>query len=423
MSPAQAASQQPNPQPAKTPGAANARVSKDAEAEAELEKTLAASGNDSAAIVRNLKSYLARYPDSPRKPAVFRAIVEACQQVRDANCALDYAERLIALRPDDSDMMLLAANLLQQRGTPVDLTHAADYVTRVLDRTEKAIPIGREARESEADWRAGQDQLRAVLYYVRGKIEATQRDDDEAVKDLTASYHVRPNALAAEALGEIAESRRDYVAAAGEYALAFVLPEAGPAGTVDRRTVWLKLSNAWKLAHGDTSGLGDAILAAYDRGAAQGAREAKPAPRNPGAKDMFDFVLRRLDGTLLPLDSLQGKIAALSFWATWCGPCRDMEPQFNRVAKAYQGNPNVAFFAISSDEDESQVAPFLAREKWDLPVLYADGLDDFLKVETLPAVLVISPTGEIIYRVDGLPPDGIEDSLAGAIQKALRPAN
>src|ERR1700722_6482603 len=85
---------------------ADSQINKDAEAEAALEKALADSGNDSAAMVRNLTNYLKKYPDSPRKAGVYRALVEACQQIQDAACAVEYAERLIAIHPDDADMML-----------------------------------------------------------------------------------------------------------------------------------------------------------------------------------------------------------------------------------------------------------------------------------------------------------------------------
>src|SRR5450631_4178936 len=90
--------------------------SKTSAEEADLEKALAGSENDSAALVRNLKSYLRKYPDATRKAAVYRALVEACQQIRDNACALEYSERLIAVHPDDSQMMLLAVDLLEERG-------------------------------------------------------------------------------------------------------------------------------------------------------------------------------------------------------------------------------------------------------------------------------------------------------------------
>lgn len=251
--------------PSSAQNAAHARIAKDIEAEAELEKALAAAGNDSAAVASNLKEYLNRYPDSPRKVAVYRALIEACQQIRNTGCAIDYAERLIALRPDDADMMLLAANLLQKRGDDASLTRAAGYITRVLDQTEKAVPDARPARQSITDWQAGRNQLLTTLYYVRGEIEQSQHDAESAAKDFEASYKVHPNAVAAEALGEMAESRHDLQGAIDEYALAFVLPENGPAGTVDRRDVRLKIGNVWRQLHGDAPGLGEVILAAYDR--------------------------------------------------------------------------------------------------------------------------------------------------------------
>jgi hypothetical protein len=64
----------------------------------------------------------------------------------------------------------------------------------------------------------------------------------------------------------------------------------------------------------------------------------------------------------------------------------------------------------------------VAREKWDVPVVYADGLDVFLKVDSLPAVLVLGRSEKIVYRADGLAPEGFPESLIAAIQGALGPA-
>ncbi|HKV04504.1 MAG TPA: TlpA disulfide reductase family protein [Candidatus Acidoferrales bacterium] len=398
-------------------------MKKEADPEEELQKALDNAGNDSAALARNLRAYLQKFPDAPRKPGVYRALVEACQQIRDNACALDFAERLIAVRPDDSQMMLLAVNLLEDRGDEASLARAAGYVTRVLDRVEKASPDERPARESVADWQDGQAQLRTALYYIRGQSENSRHDYDAAVKDLQTSYSIRPNALAARMLGEIAERRRDSAAAIEEYTLAFALPESGPAGQVDRREVRRKLGNVWRQVHGSEDGLGEAILAAYDRvGSAPADAQLSPAARNRDAKELYSFVVRRLDGTPLPLAPVKGRVAVLSFWATWCGPCRELEPMFDQVARNFTGNPEVAFFAINTDEDQTLVPPFVAHEKWDVPVFYADGLDGFMNVKTLPTVLVIGRSGEIVYRTNGLSTDGFSESLSAAIQSALASA-
>ena len=392
---------------------------KDADPELELQKAISDAGNDRAAVVRNLKAYLQKFPDAPRKAAVYRAIVESCEQLQDNTCALDYAERLVAVHPDDSEMMMLAVGLLQQQGDDASLERASDYVTRVLDRVEKSTATEKPARVSLADWTQHHDQLISALYSLRGQIEKSQKEYAVAQKDLEVSYSKKPNPVAAEQMGELAEMRGDRKIAIEEYLIAFVLPDDSTSGKVDRREVRRKLGNVWRQVHGDEAGLGAAMLAYYDQvgATAIGGTEA----RNQNAKDTYDFVLRRLDGTPVPLAADKGKTLVLSFWATWCGPCRELEPEFGQVAKNYEGNPRIVFYAVNADEDESAVGPFLAREKWKMPIVYADGLDLFMKVESLPTVVIVNPNGKISYRVDGFPEQGFQENLTSAIQAAMAP--
>jgi thiol-disulfide isomerase/thioredoxin len=236
------------------------------------------------------------------------------------------------------------------------------------------------------------------------------------------SYAVQRNAVAAEQLGELAEMRRDYATAAQEYLLAFVLPEDGAVGKVNRREVRKRLGNVWRQLHGSEDGLGAAVLAQYDSlGAvpAVGAGAAGSAAGNKNAKDVCAFALRKLDGSAVPLAGVRGKVLVLSFWATWCGPCRELEPQFVQVAKNYAGNEEIVFYAVNTDEDESLVGPFLSHEKWDVPVVYADGLDEFVKVQSLPTVLIVDRAGKITYRINGYPPEGFSENLTNGIQAAV----
>jgi thiol-disulfide isomerase/thioredoxin len=407
-------------QPAPAPPAAptDKITKKDADPETELQKAIADAGNDRGALVRNLKNYLKRFPDAPRKAAVYRALVESCEQVQDNACALEYSEQLIAVRPDDSEIMMLAVSLLQQQGDDASLTRASGYVTRVLDRVEKSAPADKSPRMSLQDWHDNQDQLRAALYNLRGQIEKSQHDYDAAAKDLHMSYAIHPSAIAAEQLGELAEMRRDSATAIDEYMLAFVLPENGATGKVNRRDVRKKLGNVWRQVHGNEDGLGQAVLAAYDLQGAAATPTSALTARNKDAKDTFAFTLRKLDGTPVPLSAAKGKVLVLSFWATWCGPCKELEPEFVGVAKSYTGNNDILFYAVNTDEDQSLVPQFVAHEKWDVPTVYADGLDDFMKVESLPTVMVFDRAGKIIYRINGFPPEGFTENLNTAIQAA-----
>lgn len=410
--------QQPPQEKSSKDSAQKEAAAKEAAAESALQTAVSNAGNDRAALVRNLRDYLQHYPDAPRKAEVFRALVESCRQLHDTDCALDYAERLVAVQPDDYEMMMIAVAMLQQRGDDASLTRASGYLTRVIDRIEKETPDDRSARDSLAEWQDQQNETRCGLYYLRGNIAKKQGHHDLAVKDLQASYSIVPNSLAANELGEIAELQHDNTRAAGEYLLAFVLPEDGPAGKVNRRDVRMSLGNVWRQVHGSDAGLGDAILAAYDRLTPPAATPDGSA-KNKSAKSIYDFVLRGTDGKPVSLANEEGKVLVLSFWATWCGPCRIVEPEVKKLAKAYAGNPDPTFLAVNTDEDETRVPPFLASVKWDLPIAYADGLDDFLGVESLPTMIVVDRSGNISYRANGLDPATFPSSLEAAIQSAL----
>src|SRR5260370_15398181 len=72
-----------------------------------LQQAISNSGNDRAALVRNLEAFLKEYPDSRQRPQIYRALVEASLQLRDNARASNYAERLVALSPDDISMTIL----------------------------------------------------------------------------------------------------------------------------------------------------------------------------------------------------------------------------------------------------------------------------------------------------------------------------
>src|ERR1700679_1180395 len=136
---------------------------KDADPELALQKALADAGNDRAAVVRNLKAYLQKFPDSPRKAAVYRAIVESCEQLQDNACSLEYAERFVALHPDDSVMMMLEGRILQEQGDASSLERGRGYVSRGLDRVENRSVAENKARVSTEAWQQHHDQLVAAL--------------------------------------------------------------------------------------------------------------------------------------------------------------------------------------------------------------------------------------------------------------------
>lgn len=391
------------------------------EANEELERAVESAGNDRRALIRNLQQYLDRYPESPRREQVYRAIVEASLQLGDTEGALEYTERLIALRPEDPSMMLLAVDLLERVGDEASSTKAAGYITRVIDRVEKATDEDRPASLTPEEWRLEQKKLTMSLYLIRGRLEMRRRRYDEAAADLQKSYALLPNPGAAVRLGELAETRGQYETAVASYLTAFTLPEDYGVA-VDRRQVRQKLGNVWRLVHGSEAGLGEKLLEAYDQHWRR-PTTTEAAKRNAEAKQLGAFVVRRLSGEEVRLEALSSKVIVLSFWATWCLPCQEVERILARVSGTYRGNTDVAFLSANCDEDETLARAFAEGEKLGGQMVYEDGLRGFFNVSVLPTVIVLDRAGQIAYRGEGFSAATLEEEVTAAIERGLAPPN
>jgi thiol-disulfide isomerase/thioredoxin len=385
----------------------------------ELQQAIDNAGNDRAALVRNLETFLKKYPEAQQRTRIYRALVEACLQLRDSTGATQYAERIVALSPEDMSITLLTIQLLEQNGDAAGIRRASNYASRVLEfiernNADKSPKISKERWESERN----RDRMSVLL--LRGRLYLKQRETSKAQGDFQEAYFLSPNAEAAEKLGEIAELNKELLVAIQQYARAFALGD-NTKGGVQRREVRKKLGNVWRLAHGTDDGLGDLILRTYDEITVTPGRTQ--AQRNAGAKDPYDFTLRRVgDGSPVALAEQRGKVLVVNFWATWCGPCRAMEPIFDRIALEFYSTRDIVFLDADCDEDESLVAPYLAEVKPKTTVVFADGLDRVFAVHSFPTVLVIDRAGKIVYRAEGFGEDSFEESLTGAIRGALEPA-
>jgi len=64
------------------------------------------------------------------------------------------------------------------------------------------------------------------------------------------------------------------------------------------------------------------------------------------------------------LDQYRGKPLLVTFWATWCEPCRDEYPMLNQLAKEYAAKGlNVVGVNLDDDGDKILMRRFMARYK------------------------------------------------------------
>lgn len=389
--------------------------------EEELQRAIASAGNDRAALVRNLEEFLAKYPEVQNKSQIYRALVEAYAQLHEDARAASYAERVVALQPEDIAMTAWTIQLLERTGGEPELRRATAYATHILEFVDRTSLQEKSPRVSQESWAENKKRDRASIFSLRGRLELKLKEDALAQKDFEESYSLLPSAAAAEELGEIAELKKDLASAIQQYARAFALSDASSAtssATPGRRELRQKLGNVWRLAHGSDAGLGDYLLRVFDEvTAATGGVKTR---KSVEAHEPSEFTLRKApDGTPFPLKTAKGKVMVLNFWATWCGPCHALEPLFARVAAEYRGLPEPVFLSANCDEDETLVAPYLQQHKPRTEVVFADGLDRFYSIENFPTVLVIGRDGKLAFRVDGFDPATFESILSAAVARAL----
>ena len=146
------------------------------------------------------------------------------------------------------------------------------------------------------------------------------------------------------------------------------------------------------------------------------------APANPSsevirfAKDpepVPAFLARDLNGKVVSTAEWTGKVTLLTFWATWCGPCRAEIPMLIGLQKQYKDQLQVIGISVD-DEEPEQVKAFVEKAGINYPVVMwtRDIVGRFGGVPALPTTFVINREGRVMQKHVGLiPPDTYETEI------------
>lgn len=115
-----------------------------------------------------------------------------------------------------------------------------------------------------------------------------------------------------------------------------------------------------------------------------------------------DFSITCVDGNVFNLSEQKGRVVVINLWATWCIPCVNELPNFDRISSEYPDD--VSVIAIHSTPVTTDVPAWLSDYSFGIPFATdEDGsISELLDVSTfLPQTIVIDREGTVTYNSPG----------------------
>jgi thiol-disulfide isomerase/thioredoxin len=112
---------------------------------------------------------------------------------------------------------------------------------------------------------------------------------------------------------------------------------------------------------------------------------------------------------------LNGKVALVDLWASWCEPCKKGIPRLKKLSKHYR-DAGLIVIGINVGEERDIAGSFCENAGIEYPV-YLDqdfALSDAIGERNVPALLLIDRAGKVIHRATE-----IDANLLDRIERAL----
>lgn len=132
------------------------------------------------------------------------------------------------------------------------------------------------------------------------------------------------------------------------------------------------------------------------------AQEAPPPFPN------LEFRTLTMDRTF-DLESLRGSPVLITFWASWCGPCRVELPELEELHEEL-GPEGFELVTVNMDHYTAQAQRFLAAMKLDIPTyrIHPKQMME-LGVNAIPTSVLIGPDGEVAGLYEGYAPGVVKE--------------
>lgn len=135
-----------------------------------------------------------------------------------------------------------------------------------------------------------------------------------------------------------------------------------------------------------------------------------------------EFEYEMAPGVIQDITDLKGKLVMITFFATWCGPCRQELPHIQEdIYNKYKSDIDFKLLIFGREHSWKEVSKFQADNKYTMPfypdpkrVIYSKFADQFI-----PRTFLISSEGKVIFSSIGFVEKDF-DALKQLIKEQLK---